>query len=1283
MDFVKIVENEDQRGRIVISPLYNRINKDAVAKGGKLNAYWNDHEWVSIEQSDTQLLADIDQALYSYKNKKYPTNNDITLLLPSYIPSASKEYDRFVRAYKGNVDIVFNQKIFFKDDTPKREDYSTTKLSYTPTRGATPIFDKIMTKWYTNRDIEILLWFIGATLTNNMANIQKFIFIYGSGGSGKGSFLKILEHLFQDYAQNISLKKLASNSQFANSEVKEIPVLIDGETDLSRIDNKENFLALTAHEELWVEKKGKDPYPVRFTGLLVTASNKPYDMGNSKSGLGRRLVAVYPTGEKFSTDEYYNLMDQVMFETAYIAQRAIDVFNHYGIEYVNNLEEDYKMRVETDDMFNFIRENVRHGYLKETTTLNVAAEAYKAFLEMNEWSTKSYRNRIKAELKDYYKEYYEVKRIDGKKLYNVYQGLKMEKIFPEEYRDDNIVMHKSLPDFNSDFNLFADGDEIAQPSNNDGNPQKQWAKVKTKVKELDQSKLHWVQLAPNRIRIDFDKPTLEENLELSKSYPPTYGELSRSGKGIHLHYIYDGDVSRLDTQKHNDIEVKVSKGNSSVRRMFQKSNGLPLAHISDGLPLKEENKMYNDIKQFVTTEESMRKEIQRALRKEHHGATKPEIDFIFKILEDAKDQGVLYDLRDLRQDVLLFAMNSTNQQEAALEVYNKMPFSTIMDLIDTPQLDISDGSDLTKPKTSGYFKVPDKDLYFFDIEVFQNLLMVSWKRYGEQDITTWYNPSQEEIEWLLDKPLVGFNNRGYDNHIMYAALIGKTPYELFEASKNIIDGGPNAKFAGGYSLAYTDVYDFSNTKQSLKKWEVELGLPHDELEFEWDKPLPQEDWERAAEYNRNDVYATEEVFKHLNADYEARLMLAALTNRPVSTPTNALSGFFLFGNEPRPQEKFIYTDLSEQFPGYTREWKEVQTKKRGTNEIITKRKPVFSYRGEDPSNGGYVYSQPGVYEDAVEFDIESMHPNSLIQLNYFGPYTQRYAELVKARWHIKHAKNHDGSLNREHIEAAKELLDGQLVPYLTDDADFSGLAYALKIVVNAVYGMTSASFDNKFKHKDNTDNIVAKRGALFMIDLKFAVEEQGYTVIHIKTDSIKVANADEKIAKFISDFAGDYGYSVGVAGEYDRMALVNKAVLIAHYKDGDEKAWHAIGSEFAMPVVHKTLFTHEDLELDDYIVTKSTKAGPMYLDNKFVGKIGRFYASKTGHTLEWESKDGKRLAPAGTKGFLFRDAVELQNLYDLDINYYDTMVVDALKHIASVGDVTKLIEVPDVYKDLM
>jgi DNA polymerase elongation subunit (family B) len=104
------------------------------------------------------------------------------------------------------------------------------------------------------------------------------------------------------------------------------------------------------------------------------------------------------------------------------------------------------------------------------------------------------------------------------------------------------------------------------------------------------------------------------------------------------------------------------------------------------------------------------------------------------------------------------------------------------------------------------------------------------------------------------------------------------------------------------------------------------------------------------------------------------------------------------------------------------------------------------------------------------------------------------------------------------------------------------LAYALKIVVNTVYGLTSAKFDNPFRDIRNKDNIVAKRGALFMIDLKHSIQEKGYTVAHIKTDSIKIPTADDEIVQFITDYGTLMGYDFEHEGVYEKFCLVNDAV---------------------------------------------------------------------------------------------------------------------------------------------
>ena len=59
------------------------------------------------------------------------------------------------------------------------------------------------------------------------------------------------------------------------------------------------------------------------------------------------------------------------------------------------------------------------------------------------------------------------------------------------------------------------------------------------------------------------------------------------------------------------------------------------------------------------------------------------------------------------------------------------------------------------------------------------------------------------------------------------------------------------------------------------------------------------------------------------------------------------------------------------------------------------------YRGDDLGKGGYVYAEPGMYGNVALLDVASMHPNSAINLNAFGEYTQNFKDILDTRIAIK------------------------------------------------------------------------------------------------------------------------------------------------------------------------------------------------------------------------------------------------------------------------------------------
>jgi len=117
-----------------------------------------------------------------------------------------------------------------------------------------------------------------------------------------------------------------------------------------------------------------------------------------------------------------------------------------------------------------------------------------------------------------------------------------------------------------------------------------------------------------------------------------------------------------------------------------------------------------------------------------------------------------------------------------------------------------------------------------------------------------------------------------------------------------------------------------------------------------------------------------------------------------------------------------------------------------------------------------------------------------------------------------------------------------------------------------------------------------------MINLKHEVQDRGFIVAHIKTDSIKIPDATPEIIQFCMDYAKPYGYVFEHESTYERMCLVNESTYIAKYKDGEFAGeWSATGLEFQVPYIFKSMFTKEPIVFGDMCETMSVKTA-LYLD---------------------------------------------------------------------------------------
>lgn len=1323
LDFVKIVTTETKNG-IVVYPEFKVVySKDLMIKGGKFYAVY-DERCGLWNRNDLTVQVLVDKEIEDACEKIKESAGDGVRVKPLLLKNNSSKKWIEWRRYASNLPDSFKEldsHVIFANTEIKKSDYASIRLPYAIGEGSIDAYDKIMSTLYDPEERQKLEWGIGSIISGDSRRLQKFFILYGDKGTGKSTFLHILEDLFGEYVNAFCAKDLGmASAAFALEPFASNPlVAIEHDAELSRIEDNTRINSIVSHEHMIVNEKHKTTYSARFNALLFVGSNKPVKITDAKSGLLRRIIDVNPSRRLLPEDEYYQLADhenpnaQYKFELGAIAYYCLQVYKKLGFTYYSK----YKprdMMSQTNEFYNFIIDE--SDFFDKNSDFLLLKTAYERYADYCEKSGMKQRNKMmfKNELINYFDSF--VEKSNG--YSNVFRGFKD----PYAVKLKTVVSSKkdNWLKFDCTESLFDKrfADCPAQGCKEDGSPKRYWKNVTTTLSDIDTHELHWMKPPITIVCADFDlknsngEKDLELNMAAARSWIPTYAELSKSGAAIHLYYYYTGNPNELSTIFAPGIEIKTFPGNASLRRKVTKCNNIPIATISSGLPLKGEYKGdsvvewdgLRDQKHLIST-------IAKALaKKTEHKDTSSNINLIKKVLDEAYESGMTYSIpQEMIDDITAFAGNSTHQSERCKNVVGQMHFKS---------------KDIGDPVRDDEKKLKDDRIVFFDVEIYRpdketnnpGLFLICWKFEGVDDVNVMINPKPHEVQFLIDNyKLAGFNNRGYDNMMIYAASIGYSNAQLYDLSQRIIVGRERV-FPEAANISFIDIFDMATEKMSLKKWEIKLDKTHIEMGIPWDEPAPIDRWQDIVEYCKNDVRATEAVHVARRGDFMARKIqvdIAYLLHPDenikvcVNDTTNTLSKRIIFGKERKPQSEFNWRDLSKPvgsdeygyyrerfgpdynfrvfdseglplycsyvpgevlpvgwsilpfFPGY-------ECKRNDAGKLVS------TYLGETIGEGGRVYSVPGYYEWVWDGDISSQHPHSIIAECQFGPYyTKIFEDIVKARVAVKHRD----------FETAGSLLGGALKPYLSEEYA-ADLAQALKIVINSIYGLTSAKFENEFRDVRNFDNITAKRGALFMTLLKKELERRGAFVCHIKTDSIKIPIASDAVKDFVIKFGREFGYEFETEYVFAKFALFNDAAYVGFTEDGE---WVTKADQFKeekQPFLFKTLFSHAPYEFRDFCETKSVTEGALYLDMneelgedihkyEFVGRVGQFTPIKPGAgggILSVKRGDGYVNA-TGSKGYRWLESehVKAYGMEDaIDMSYYRSKVDKARETIDKV-----------------
>ena len=169
-------------------------------------------------------------------------------------------------------------------------------------------------------DREMLLQFFGYCLTRDTRQ-QKFLILYGAGGSGKSTLIRLLETMIgSENISNISLKELGQ--RFASYGL--LGKLLNSCADLesSALEDVSTLKKALGEDALRAEAKGKDSISFKSYAKMIFSTNQlPLILSESTNGFYRRLLILKMSRQPEQKRSDY--VEVLQTETEYLIQLSV------------------------------------------------------------------------------------------------------------------------------------------------------------------------------------------------------------------------------------------------------------------------------------------------------------------------------------------------------------------------------------------------------------------------------------------------------------------------------------------------------------------------------------------------------------------------------------------------------------------------------------------------------------------------------------------------------------------------------------------------------------------------------------------------------------------------------------------------------------------------------------------------------------------------------------------------------------------------------------------------
>lgn len=253
LDFLMISSRSSKRGVIEIYPKFIiKKSKDLMIRGRDFYAIWNEEAglWSTDEDDVTQLIDKELDNYYIQHEHDYEGKVRVLHMWDAETGIIDSWHKYCQKQCRDNYHML-DEKLIFSNMPVDKKDYSSKRLDYPLEEGDISAYDKLMSVLYSPEERHKLDWAIGSIVTGDSKSLQKFMVLYGAAGTGKSTFLNIIQDLFAGYYSVFDAKALgSSNSSFALEAFRTNPLIgIQHDGDLSHIEDNTRLNSLVSHEQ--------------------------------------------------------------------------------------------------------------------------------------------------------------------------------------------------------------------------------------------------------------------------------------------------------------------------------------------------------------------------------------------------------------------------------------------------------------------------------------------------------------------------------------------------------------------------------------------------------------------------------------------------------------------------------------------------------------------------------------------------------------------------------------------------------------------------------------------------------------------------------------------------------------------------------------------------------------------------------------------------------------------------------------------------------------------------